>query len=205
MPKVLVVDDEAMIRSALTKILVSEGYDVFLARNGKEGLLACRDLPDIVILDVDMPGGVSGFQVLEALREERNTKDLPVIMLTSTPPLLGEQTAMDFGVSHYLTKPWSVGTVETVVRVALREAKVARGDGADISDYAPVKKKKKKKKKVKESEADQSDELMRSPETQPEAIRPGIVDDRPKSRQDDSDPDQKEEAVIGEQRQATDG
>jgi DNA-binding response OmpR family regulator len=145
LPKVLVVDDEAMIRSALTKILVSQGYDVFLARNGKEGLLACRDLPDIVILDVDMPG-LSGFKVLEALREERDTRDLPVVMLTSTPPLLGEQTAMDFGVAHYLTKPWTVGTVEAVVRVALREAKVAKGEGDDFSGYLKPKRKKKKRK-----------------------------------------------------------
>ena len=134
MPKVLVVDDEAMIRSPLTKILVSEGYGVFLARNGKEGLLACRDLSDVVILDVDMPG-LSGFKVLEALREEKDTRDLPVIMLTSTPPLQGEQIAMDFGVAHYLTKPWTVSMVETVVRVALREAKVAKGQGDDFSGY----------------------------------------------------------------------
>jgi DNA-binding response OmpR family regulator len=157
LPKVLVVDDEDMIRSALTKILVSQGYDVFLARNGKEGLLACRDLPDIVILDVDMPG-LSGFKVLEALREEPDTKNLPVVMLTSTPPLQGEQLAMNLGVSHYLTKPWTLGMVESVVRVALWEAKVARGETGDTSGY--LKPTRKKKKKVKAERKTHPDIIM---------------------------------------------
>ena len=82
---------------------------------------------------------------MEALGEGNDTRDLPVIMLTSTPPLQGEQIAMDFGVAHYLTKPWTVGTVETVVRVALREAKVAKGEGDDFSGYLKPKKKKKPK------------------------------------------------------------
>ena len=61
-----------------------------------------------------MPG-LSGFKVLEALREKPDIRNLPVVMLTSTPPLQGEQLTMDLGVSHYLTKPWPLGMVETVV------------------------------------------------------------------------------------------
>ena len=178
MPKVLIVDDEAMTRSALTKILVSQEYDVFLARKGKEGLLTCRDQPDVVILDVDMPG-LSGFKVLEALREEPETKDLPIIMLTSTPLLQGEQSAIDYGVSHYgvshygvshygvshyLTKPWSVGMVETLVRVALREAKVSKGEGDDFSGYLKPTRKKMKMKAL--------------PKTHPDLIMPASNDDR---------------------------
>ena len=107
---------------------------------------------------------MSGFKVLEALREEWDSRELPIIMLTSTPPLLGEQTALNFGVSHYLTKPWSVGTVETVVRVALREAKVARGEGDDFSDYLKPKKK--------ENEP---------PKAQPDGTLPAVIDDRGRS------------------------
>ena len=58
-------------------------------------------------------------------------------MLTSTPPLQGEQIAMDFGVAHYLTKPWTIGMVETVVQ----EAKVAKGEGDGFSGYLKPKKK----------------------------------------------------------------
>ena len=78
---------------------------------------------------------------MEALREENDTRDLPVIMLTSTPPLQGEQIAMDFGVAHYLTKPWTIDMVETVVQ----EAKVAKGEGDDFSGYLKPEEKKKPK------------------------------------------------------------
>ena len=68
-----------------------------------------------------MPGK-DGFEVLGALKGAPSTRDIPVVLLTVVPAARGERKAMGLGVSHYITKPWESGTVETAVKVALHEA-----------------------------------------------------------------------------------
>lgn len=125
MAMVLVAEDELRIRQVLIDTLLDAGYDVIEAGDGQETLNRIRaDHPDVLLLDLTMPG-MDGFQVLESLKEDPDTASLPVVLLTAMPAHAGEKPAFDLGVSHYLTKPWEEGEVETTIRVALREAGVS--------------------------------------------------------------------------------
>ena len=81
---------------------------------------ACEELPDLILLDVMMPG-MDGFEVLEIIRENPATEAIPVVMLTALPPEEGERDGMTLGVTHYITKPWDPETIELTARVVLRE------------------------------------------------------------------------------------
>lgn len=131
MPTVLVAEDEPDIRESFAEILDYSGYDVFQAADGDAAYeLACREHPDIILLDVMMPG-MDGFQVLAKLRENPDTANTPVVMLTAISPLQGEQKAFHLGVEHYLTKPCDPESLELTIRVALREAGVVAKDNDD--------------------------------------------------------------------------
>lgn len=88
--KVLIVDDDEDARSFVEAILSSKDWDTFQATTGEEALdIANRETPDLVILDVSMPG-MDGFEVLHRLRTDFLTKDIPVIMLTAVNTLSNE-------------------------------------------------------------------------------------------------------------------
>ncbi len=121
MAKVLVVDDEQFIRKALVDILFYAGYDVVEVEDGSLALeTACREQPDVIFLDVDMPV-MNGFEALKRLRENPTTAETPVIMLTALEAAQGEQATLDLGVDHYITKPWEPDMVEAAVRITLRK------------------------------------------------------------------------------------
>jgi DNA-binding response OmpR family regulator len=119
--KVLVVDDEPDIRNLIQHLLSFAGHEVQLASDGAEALMRIgQERPDAMILDVSMPV-MDGFQVLEYMRADPETAEIPVVLVTSLPPVKGENAGRKMGVTHYLTKPWEAGTLETAVRVLLRE------------------------------------------------------------------------------------
>ncbi|MDA1128627.1 MAG: response regulator [Chloroflexi bacterium] len=122
MTKILVVDDEIDIVDLLVDDLSDNGFNVISAHNGIEALeQVYREQPDVVLLDLMMPV-LNGYEVLQELRRNPTTKDLPVIMLTALSPTEGEQAALRLGANHYVTKVWEPGTLQAVIRVALREA-----------------------------------------------------------------------------------
>ena len=136
--RVLVVDDEAGVRDLLGDILGDAGFEVIQAENGSEALSqAWRDCPDVVVLDVIMPN-MDGLEVLQKLRHCPTTRDLPVVLLTALPPEKGECRSMRLGVSHYVPKPWSSGTVELAVRSALRDAAERAGTPPLSTGEAPL-------------------------------------------------------------------
>ena len=98
----LVIDDDPASRELLKRMLEKEGYAVRLAANGPDGLAAAKEhRPDLITLDVMMPS-MDGWAVLSALKEDHETKDIPVVMLTMV-----EDRPMGFalGANEYLTKP----------------------------------------------------------------------------------------------------
>ena len=135
MIKILVVDDERDIRELLVDELTDSGYETIEAANGAEALeRVYSDSPDIVLLDLMMPI-LDGIQVLEILKSNAHTASLPVVLLTAVSADEGEQRAMALGISHYVTKPWEPGTIQTVIKVALREAATGNQTiGAEGSD-----------------------------------------------------------------------
>ena len=82
MSKILVVDDFALARESVAKLLEYEGFTALRAKDGREGLAMVNDAaPDLVLLDLVMPG-MDGVALLKALRRDPQWKDLPVIVLT---------------------------------------------------------------------------------------------------------------------------
>ncbi len=115
--RVLVVDDEPQILRALRVALKGYGYDVQTAADGEEALdLLALHPPDIVILDLVMPGK-SGFDVV---RDVRTWSRVPVIVLSARGEERDKVTALDLGADDYLTKPFSMNELLARIRVALR-------------------------------------------------------------------------------------
>ena len=120
MTNILVVDDDSGIRKLLRYVLESDGYDVCEAINGKAACkVVSENIPDLVLLDMEMPV-MDGFGVMEVLRNNPDTFDLPVVMLTSRAAADCEQEALDYGVAHYISKPWQTDLLRAAVRTALR-------------------------------------------------------------------------------------
>lgn len=113
--RILVVDDEAPNRLLLRRVLESAGHTVEEASNGNEAISAvARDLPDLVLLDLEMPGQ-DGYGVLRALKGDPRTRLIPVVMLTAHDELTEKVRAVEIGVDDYLFKPFNL--VELSARV----------------------------------------------------------------------------------------
>jgi CheY-like chemotaxis protein len=105
MTTVLVVDDEWDIRELLVDTILDTGLAVIEAGDGKTALeRASKDHPDLILLDVWM-SGMDGFEVLRKLRENADTENIPVVLLTAMPASEGETPGLDLGVTHYITDP----------------------------------------------------------------------------------------------------
>lgn len=115
--RILVVDDEPAIRRFLRTSLVPQGYAVFEAADGRQGLTAVMaNRPDLVILDIGLPD-LDGVEVTRALREWTR---LPIIILSVRDREADKIAALDAGADDYLTKPFGLGELLARIRVALR-------------------------------------------------------------------------------------
>jgi two-component system, OmpR family, KDP operon response regulator KdpE len=115
--RILVVDDEAQIRTALARALDARGYEVDTAADGQEALdQAAIQLPDLVVLDLNMPamGG------LEVTRRIRAWSSVPILVLSVREEEPDKISALDLGADDYLTKPFGVGELLARVRALLR-------------------------------------------------------------------------------------
>jgi two-component system response regulator MprA len=122
----LVVDDEAAVRDALSRLLRFEGYEVCLASDGESGLQEVRDRePDAVILDVVMPGR-DGLAVCRALRSGGNL--VPVLMLTAREGVGDRVAGLDAGADDYLVKPFASQELLARIRALLRRSVAAGSD-----------------------------------------------------------------------------
>lgn len=120
MTKILVVDDEPGILRFIRRALESEGYTVFTASDGSEGLrLAAEHRPALVILDLVMPG-LSGTAVLAALLTDRS--DARVLVLSAVGDVQARVRCLDAGAVDFLPKPFAVAELLARVRSRLRDA-----------------------------------------------------------------------------------
>jgi len=122
---ILIVDDEPQIRRVMLTTLTSHGYTVVEAASGEEALEKLRsERPDLIILDVNMPG-ISG---IETCAEIRTSSDVPIIMLTIRNSERDKVQALDAGADDYVVKPFGVQELMARIRAALRRS--APGDTA---------------------------------------------------------------------------
>lgn len=107
MNKILVIEDEFLIRENLLERLGAEGFDTVGAENGLDGVkLALADRPDLIICDVMMPE-LDGYDVLRTLRQNPNTAAIPFIFLTAKADKAALRQGMELGADDYLTKPFT--------------------------------------------------------------------------------------------------
>jgi two-component system response regulator MprA len=124
---ILVVDDEPRMIQFIRMNLELEGYRVTQASNGLEALNKVRDeLPDLVILDVMMPG-LDGLEVCRQLRASPNG-DVPILMLTAKDAVPDRVAGLDAGADDYLVKPFAFNELLARIRALLRRRQVADGD-----------------------------------------------------------------------------
>jgi len=121
LPTILVVDDEPHIVELVRDYLKSSGYRVLTAHDGPSALnLARRDRPDLVILDLMLPGGMDGLDVCRALRRDSSLGDVPILMLTARVEETDRLIGLELGADDYVTKPFSPREVVARVKVILR-------------------------------------------------------------------------------------
>jgi len=122
--KVLMVDDEEKFRSTTKKILQRKGFDTVLAASGEEAIGKLDEHPDVVILDIKMPG-MDGHQALEEIK--KRSPDIPVIMLTGHGALPSAKEALDKGAFDYLAKPCDINMLSDKIEEACRHAEDPQG------------------------------------------------------------------------------
>ncbi len=128
--RVLVIDDEAPIRLLCRVNLEAEGMEVLEAADGPTGLdIASRELPDVILLDVMMPG-LDGWQVAELLLGDERTRGIPIVFLTARAELRDRARGLDAGGVDYVTKPFNPVELASLVNDLLE--RVARGEQDEL-------------------------------------------------------------------------
>jgi DNA-binding response OmpR family regulator len=128
--KVLIVDDEPPIRLLCRVNLEAEGMEVLEAADGVEGFeIARAELPDVILLDVMMPG-LDGWQVAEQLVEDEATSQIPLIFLTARAELRDRARGLELGGVEYITKPFNPVELAKVVEELLD--RVRRGERDEL-------------------------------------------------------------------------
>lgn len=127
MPTVVIADDSPTLRRIVTTVLQREGFEVVAAEDGVEAVQAVfRARPDAVVLDVQMPR-VSGYVAARLLKDDWQTADIPVILLTSLDTASDRYWGAQTGADHYLTKDFEAPELVAAVGNAIAAAEAARG------------------------------------------------------------------------------
>jgi DNA-binding response OmpR family regulator len=128
--RVLVIDDEAPIRLLCRVNLEAEEMEVLEAADGPSGLEKARaEIPDVILLDVMMPG-LDGWRVAEELLDDERTEAIPIVFLTARAELRDRARGIDLGGVDYVTKPFNPVELAPLVRDLLD--RVARGERDDL-------------------------------------------------------------------------
>jgi two-component system cell cycle response regulator DivK len=125
---ILIVDDDALNLKLFSVILAARGYRVLQAADGPRGIdLANQEQPDLVIMDVQLPG-ISGIEVTQALKRDRNTSAIPVIIATAF--LIEKDELRESGCDAYMTKPFVssefIALIESFVERSIARQPVLR-------------------------------------------------------------------------------
>ncbi|TDT61845.1 response regulator transcription factor [Fonticella tunisiensis] len=118
--KILIIDDEFHIVELLKYNLESNGYKVFYALSGKEGLeMALEKKPDLILLDIMLPE-MDGFDVCKEIKKNESVENTPIIMLTAKGEEFDKILGLELGADDYITKPFSVRELLARIKAVLR-------------------------------------------------------------------------------------
>ena len=130
--KILVIEDDRILREALRYNLVAAGYEVIVASDGGEGLVSARQSsPDVVVLDLMLPS-LSGMEVCKALR--RDGSILPIIMLTARDSEIDRIGGLESGADDYVTKPFSMRELIARVTAQIRRMQMIKSISQNATD-----------------------------------------------------------------------
>ena len=130
--KVLIVDDEEMIRGVLKEYVEFEGNEAFEAADGMESVRLCRDNDyDVILMDVMMPK-LDGFS---AVKEIKKIKDIPVIMLSARGEEYDKLFGFEIGVDDYVTKPFSPKEVMARIHAVTKRRASADGPSPEVYTF----------------------------------------------------------------------
>jgi DNA-binding NtrC family response regulator len=130
--RVLVVEDDPVIRANVLELLVEEGFDAISAQDGADGIaLAKARVPDLVVCDIALPK-LDGYAVLRAIRADPALASTPFIFLTAKAERTDMRIGMNLGADDYLTKPFTASDLLGAVRIRMRRISelLARGQAA---------------------------------------------------------------------------
>lgn len=120
---ILIVEDDLDIADMLNAYFRIQGYEVLTVNWGEDGIRACQtNRPDIVILDIRLPD-TDGFEVARRLREDRRTRDLPIIFLTEKRERMARLKGLELKADDYITKPFDIQELRLRVRNSLQRAR----------------------------------------------------------------------------------
>ncbi len=125
--KILLVEDEEMLLSNLADKLRAEGYKVFTALDGESGWNMARgDKYDLIVLDIMLPG-LDGLSLCRMIRNDSQTSDVPIIMLTARGTEVDKIVGLESGADDYIVKPFGLGEFLARVRVQMRRPAPSKG------------------------------------------------------------------------------
>ncbi len=126
--KVLIVDDDPIIRKLLGHYLDSSGYKTLYASNGLEALEALvRDNVNLVLTDLNMPY-MDGIELVKHMRDDEKLRNIPVLMVTTEDDIKTKELAMKTGVNGYLIKPVTAEAVTKEAKRLLKEIFIQGGE-----------------------------------------------------------------------------
>jgi len=104
MKKILITEDDKVLREALSDYLTKEGFEVVAAANGEEGIeMAKKENPDLLLLDIILPKK-DGFEVIKEIKSDEKTKNIPIVLLTNLESSSDIEKALELGAMTYLVK-----------------------------------------------------------------------------------------------------
>src|SRR5438874_5191868 len=132
MPTVVIADDSPTLRRIVSSVLTRDGFEVVQAEDGVEAVqTVLRTMPDAVVLDVQMPR-VSGYVAARLLKDDWQTADIPVILLTSLDAASDRYWGAQTGADRYLTKDFEAPQLVGAVREVVEAAAAARPSGPSL-------------------------------------------------------------------------
>jgi len=137
--KVLIIEDEKALVDALVYNLDREGYEVTVAHDGQDGLRKAQAIPDIILLDIMLPG-INGIEILRELRGNEKTKAIPVIVVSAKSEETDQVVGFSMGADDYVTKAFSVKILLQRINALQRRSEVPAKEGAvELIEHKQVK------------------------------------------------------------------
>ncbi|WFB36990.1 response regulator transcription factor [Kiritimatiellota bacterium B12222] len=135
---ICIVEDEEDIRDILSIQLQREGYSTIAAASGEEGVRLIREKkPQLILLDLMLPG-MDGLDVCRTLRQDKEIKDTPIIMVTARGEEADIITGLEMGADDYITKPFSPRVVISRIKSVLRRGSRSSTDATGLLTYGPI-------------------------------------------------------------------